>query len=69
MAKVNAPEAQQVPPEEAAAIDAKLGLVTLPPIRVSVEQHAELQAAANAQGVILQALVRDRLTAALGEQA
>jgi hypothetical protein len=64
---VNAAAAQPVPQpvatEESSAIDATLGLVTLPPIRVSVEQHAELQSSAQAQGVILQALVRDRLTA------
>jgi hypothetical protein len=44
-----------------AEVDAKLGLELLPPIRVPVETARRLRAAASAQGVILQALVREIL--------
>lgn len=45
----------------AAAVDDSLGLVTLPPIRVDRATHASLMEAAKSRGVILQALVRERL--------
>jgi len=47
--------------EAEAATDAKLGLVMLPPIRVDRATHAALQQAAKARGVILPAIVRERL--------
>ena len=64
---VDAPaEAVPVDAETTARIDASLGLVTLPPIRVSPEVLAALQAKAQATGVIVQALVRDMLNDAAG---
>jgi|GEM_PF-3501180 len=47
--------------EAEAATDAALGLVTLPPIRVDRATHAALQESAKARGVVLQAIVRERL--------
>lgn len=41
--------------------DAALGLVELPPIRISASLHAGLVKAAEARGVIVQALVRECL--------
>jgi len=48
-------------PEAEAATDAKLGLVLLPPIRVDRATHAALQELARARGLIVQAIVRERL--------
>lgn len=50
-----------VGPEVEAAVDKKLGIVLLPPIRVSVQVHAMLQAIATARGMVLQAVVREAL--------
>lgn len=47
--------------EAEAATNAKLGMVLLPPIRVDRATHAALQQAAKARGVILPAIVRERL--------
>lgn len=48
-------------PEAEAATDAALGLVLLPPIRVDRATHAALQESARARGLIVQAIVRERL--------
>jgi len=50
--------------EVAAEVDAKLGLVTLPPIRLDEALHARLAADAAARGLIIQAHVRELLGAA-----
>lgn len=46
---------------EAPGVDAALGLVELPPIRVPASLHAELVKAAAARGVIVQEIVRECL--------
>ncbi len=46
-----------------AATDEALGLVLLPPIRVSARSHAILQRIAEVRGIVLQALVREALEA------
>lgn len=46
---------------ESAAIDEKLGLVQLPPIRISKANHELLSRIAESQGLIIQAVVRDLL--------
>lgn len=48
-------------PEYEAAVDAKLGLVKLPPIRISAQAHTLLQRIADARGLVLQAVVREAL--------
>ena len=50
-------EAYATPATDSKALDDKLGLVELPPIRVSREVAERLQAQAQASGVILQAYV------------
>jgi hypothetical protein len=58
-----APEHVPVSPEHEAAIDAAVGLVLLPPIRVTTEVYTELKAASEASGLIVQAVVRERISA------
>lgn len=52
-----------VTPEEAKLVDDALGIVELPPIRVDWATHAELVEAAKARGLVIQAVVRERLAA------
>lgn len=60
-----APFEDHVPagPEAEADTDAALGLVLLPPIRVSAHSYAALNRIAKAQGMVLQAVVRSAIAA------
>lgn len=50
-----------VSPEREAAIDAAVGLVLLPPIRVDPETYAAIEKLSKANGMIVQATVRDMI--------
>jgi hypothetical protein len=52
---------RQLSAAESAAVDEKLGLVQLPPIRISKANHELLSRIAESQGLIIQAVVRDLL--------
>ena len=58
-----------VSPEVSAQVDAKLGLVELPPIRVTRELYGQIVAGAHVEGWIVQAYVRDLLAAAINGAA
>jgi hypothetical protein len=55
------PDHLAVSAEEEAATDAKLGLVLLPPIRVTTRAHALMLRIAEQRGLVLQAVVREAL--------
>lgn len=58
-----APAPDHIPagPEIEASVDAKLGLVLLPPIRVDMETYAAIEKLSKANGMIVQATVRDMI--------
>lgn len=62
---IASPEHRALSAQESAAVDEKAGLKELPPIRMSLDEVAALEAAAADSGVIVQAHVRELLRSAL----
>lgn len=56
-----------IPKQQESEIDGIIGIITLPPIRVTLEVYAALKAESESSGLILQAVVRKKLEESIKE--